>query len=390
MDERVVQFRVGVMVFSTGLIAAILILLLGDRPTLFKETYTIKIHLDDAPNVSTNTPIRKSGILIGRVAEVQFAPEGGVFINAAIDDGVKLAANETCQVKGSILGDAELQFRLPHGENPSSRILEPGDLVEGTVIPDPMQAVAQLQGRLGKAIDTVSVTGDNINKLVDQVSTIFDRNEDLIDSIVKKTNETLSNISQSVSFSNDLLGDPQFREDLKREVKQLPKTFNEVGETVRLLRQSVERMNNTMSLVDENLDNIRDLTEPLGESGPEMIDNVNNSVKKLDNLMAELEKFASTLNSGQGTLGKLVNDSELYDEINQTVGQVRQMTTQLQPIIGDMRVFSDKVARNPGTILRDAVKPGPGLKGLPPMLEDEQMRVPPNARSIFGNRRDTW
>jgi hypothetical protein len=34
----------------------------------------------------------------------------------------------------------------------------------------------------------------------------------------------------------------------------------------------------------------------------------------------------------------------------------------MEPILCDARVITDKIARNPGVILRDAVQPGPGIK----------------------------
>ena len=41
------------------------------------------------------------------------------------------------------------------------------------------------------------------------------------------------------------------------------------------------------------------------------------------------------------------------------------LSQKLRPIVDDARIISDKVARHPGVILRDAVKPGPGTKGVP-------------------------
>jgi phospholipid/cholesterol/gamma-HCH transport system substrate-binding protein len=61
MDERIVAFRVGVMVLATMLLAAILTLLFGDVPSLMQGTYTVHIKFKDAPGVGEGTPVRKSG-----------------------------------------------------------------------------------------------------------------------------------------------------------------------------------------------------------------------------------------------------------------------------------------------------------------------------------------
>jgi phospholipid/cholesterol/gamma-HCH transport system substrate-binding protein len=68
------------------------------------------------------------------------------------------------------------------------------------------------------------------------------------------------------------------------------------------------------------------------------------------------------IDAGDGTIGALMNDRELYDRLTRTVRNVNELTEKMKPILDDARVFSDKISRHPGTIIRDAVKPGPGLK----------------------------
>ncbi len=67
MDERVMQFRVGVMFLATLIIAAILLVMFGKLPSLTGRHYTIQIRFRYAPGVTSDTPVRKSGVLIGRV-----------------------------------------------------------------------------------------------------------------------------------------------------------------------------------------------------------------------------------------------------------------------------------------------------------------------------------
>ena len=72
MDERMMQFRVGVVVLFVALIAAFLTLLFGHFPAAFgRRTYTIYIDFAQAPGIDRETPIRKAGVLIGRVYKVE-------------------------------------------------------------------------------------------------------------------------------------------------------------------------------------------------------------------------------------------------------------------------------------------------------------------------------
>jgi phospholipid/cholesterol/gamma-HCH transport system substrate-binding protein len=121
MDERVVQFRVGITVLAAVIITGILMLLFGEAPALLRGTYTIYIKFPSAPGVSQDTPVRKSGIRIGRVSKVQFAPDNEVLVTASIDGGIELFRDEAVRIKSGLLGDAELEFVPgPHGRHRSA------------------------------------------------------------------------------------------------------------------------------------------------------------------------------------------------------------------------------------------------------------------------------
>ena len=90
MDERVLQFRVGVVVLASAIVAAILVMLVGAIPNPLQSKYTLYVGFPTAPGVSVDTPIRKDGVLIGRVAGVKLLDEGGVVVTLRIDSQYKL------------------------------------------------------------------------------------------------------------------------------------------------------------------------------------------------------------------------------------------------------------------------------------------------------------
>lgn len=110
MTGRIVEFRVGVLVLVSLVLAGILTLLFGDMPRILRPTYTIFVEFPDARGVQQGSPVRKSGVLIGRVTDIDFAEQGGVRLTLEIDAGVTLRHNEVCQIRTSLLGDAELHF----------------------------------------------------------------------------------------------------------------------------------------------------------------------------------------------------------------------------------------------------------------------------------------
>jgi phospholipid/cholesterol/gamma-HCH transport system substrate-binding protein len=57
-----------------------------------------------------------------------------------------------------------------------------------------------------------------------------------------------------------------------------------------------------------------------------------------------------------GTLQKLLTQSELHDNFNSVALSANQTLAQLRTVLADLRVFSEKVARDPSAIGRGALQ----------------------------------
>ena len=99
MDERVRQFRVGIFVLLTIIILMFLIYIFSE---VWKGKYTVFIKPNTAPGVTRNTPVRKNGILIGRVAAVR-TQDDHVVISLRIDDDELIYENEIASIGTCLL-----------------------------------------------------------------------------------------------------------------------------------------------------------------------------------------------------------------------------------------------------------------------------------------------
>ena len=100
-----------------------------------------------------------------------------------------------------------------------------------------------------------------------------------------------------------------------------------------------------MQKAQDRLDDVQAFTEKLGS--PETIERLDRSTRHLDQVMSDLSAFSANLKNPQGSLGMLLNDRELYDNLNTAVGNISDVTQQLEPILDDARIFTDKIARHP-------------------------------------------
>lgn len=156
MDERVMQFRVGVMFLATLIIAAILLVMFGKLPSLTGRNYPVQVQFDYAPGVTNNTPVRKSGILIGRVDRVELTDhDSKVLVTAKIDSDKSIYENEDCVITRDLLGDTALAFVPNPNKTYAGKQITEGTLLQGQVTDDP----TGLKRALSDPIDTVSNTG---------------------------------------------------------------------------------------------------------------------------------------------------------------------------------------------------------------------------------------
>ena len=274
MNERVVQFRVGVMVLATVFITAIMIALFDGFPALVERPYTLYLKFNDAPGITPGTPVTKSGIRIGRVTDVKFAEDidptfTGVIVTVHIEANRSIHRDEVPQVKTTLLGgDSKIEFvrrRPPDGagivpvKDPNKDI-PPGSMIEGELKDDPMSAIGNLEGNMGTTMRSLARTSDEIGMLARRVNDLIQNNDEQLIRIVGKAETTLDTITATANSANSLIGDPMLRQNVLKVAADLPKTLAEMNNALATMRQ-------TFDTADRNLRNVEGLTRPLGDSG---------------------------------------------------------------------------------------------------------------------------
>lgn len=355
MNDRVMQFRVGVVVLATAIIAGILVVLFGDLPSLVQATYPVTMSFTDARGIANGTPVRKNGILVGRVASVTLDERGGVNVVADIDAYVPIYRDEQPRIASTLLGDAEIQL-VPGTVRPPRQRIVPDEKLVGAVSRDPFEVFATLEPKLGTALESLAQASDSVTKLSANLDRLLLGEDQTFEKMVHKTESALDAFSQAMANINDVLGNPQSRANVKQALDSLP-------EVMRDLRATVQGIGTTVDTADRNLRNLEGLTKPLGERGEGMVAQVNQTIGRLDEVIRQAATFSRALNESQGTLGKLVRDPKVYDDLAQAAANVNDLTKELRPIVNDVRVFTDKIARHPEQLgVRGALDRRPGLK----------------------------
>lgn len=363
MDERVKQFRVGVTVLVGLIGAAILVLVFGRVPDFYK-TYTIRMVFPEAPGVNEGTSVRKNGVLIGRVSRPPELVDGkGVLVTARIDEGRRLYPEERAQILYSTLGDAKLEFVMSRGKQRSEKPVEEGFTFQGDASLEPVQMVADLQTNLRAMMVSVSMTSEKMLKLADKADQLLDGNRGRFEQMLGQADSTMRAVEKTMNSASTFLDDPELRAELKNTLRSAPQLIEDT-------HNAVARAQKSLDLLDTNLRNIQGFTTALKENGPGLLSKADATLQNVNELAGNLAEFSKSFRNGQGTLGQLINNPELYQQLNNVVTNVNEMVTevrpmvrQLRPILDDARVFSDKIARHPETLgVRGALDRNPGIK----------------------------
>jgi phospholipid/cholesterol/gamma-HCH transport system substrate-binding protein len=110
------------------------------------------------------------------------------------------------------------------------------------------------------------------------------------------------------------------------------------------------------------LRNLEGFTEPLGQKGEEIAATLIEAIQGLDQLVRDFSSLTEALNNREGTIGRLIHDPQVYENLNRlmcnanvVLGQLNDFIVSLRPIRDDIRAFTDKIAREPGRLVRGAV-----------------------------------
>jgi len=364
------QFRVGVVVLATAIITAILVLLFGKLPALVRGTYKIHVQFTAAPGVSPESPVRKSGILVGRVVKTELQKKGGVIVTIAVHNEVELTGRDVVRVNKPLLGDTSLDVTTNPDPYAPDEPLKDGDVVTGGVTPDPFEMLGEIQGKLGDTASGLNEAAVEVARLARNMNNLIGNNSEQFGRMITKTEKAIDSFQRAMSSIDDLVSDEQTKANLKRGLAELPDLLKETRTAVAGIQQTVESAR-------ANLNNLEGFTKPLASRGNDIVKNMDQGVGHLEQLLGQLAQFSKQLNSSEGTLSQLLNNPELYQQLNSAAKNVNDLTRELKPVIRDARVFSDKIARHPEVFTRGIIQPSSGLKGPSPIptLQQEYKSV---------------
>lgn len=298
------ELKVGLAIIATVLVFIFGFRFLSDLP-LFRGSYELRTRLTEAGGLISGNPVLISGVRVGSVSNVALSEDqDAVNVRFRMDEDVTVFEGSTARIKGfGALGGVQLVIAPgPRSNAP----IPPNGLVpadpRGDVLGELRSRTPQLVGRADSLLASVTAAARATNRLLSNSGGELD----LTLAAIRRSTETLSRVLQSQEgrLANVLENAEATTQDLR--------AFT-AGNTDSLAL-ALTRFNQAMRRLNANL-------------------------ATLDTTTTRLNAVAARIETGEGTLGRLVNDPSLYIRLDSTA-------TRLSFVLEDFQ-------QNPGRYLEE-------------------------------------
>jgi phospholipid/cholesterol/gamma-HCH transport system substrate-binding protein len=363
MNERLMQFRIGMFVIVAGLVLTMMIVWFGESPAILRDQVYLRVHYAEAPGVIEGVPVRKSGIRIGEVFSTAFDDrqgQEGVIVTLALERRYKLHEGSKPRLNRSLIGDVTIDMMPGTGPGNLETAKTPdlANVIEGEVAPDPSKALAAAT----KAFESVGDTLKAINSAANGLSRISEsaQNLDGFLTSVADAGRQVSKVAQGldrVVKANEADFQPMVA-NLRQVARKLDESIDQAS-----LKSGLDRFASAAARLDTGIAQIDPLLKDLGSPVDRRpTTDLGQAVRRVNLLAADLELLTSKLRDGrgglnhEGTLQKLITQAELHDNVNTMAVTATQTLVQLKAVLGSIRTFVDKVARDPSLLTRGALQ----------------------------------
>ena len=275
--------------------------------SLFSEKNVYYATFSDISGLSASNPIFANGYQVGIVRDIAFDYSGGgdIVVAFTLDDKMQLPKGTTAAIESDFMGNVKMNLVLPqHSSQPE------GTLPSEKTLNSPLDPQGRFQSEAGKELSTLNSSlspGDTI--CGSMAEGLMSRAAALIPAV----EQMLPKVDSILASVNALLADPAIAHSI-RNVEKVSTNLTTTTQQLNTLMAGLNKqMPSIMTKADGVLDNADQLTKNLNN-----ID-LDGTMKKVDQTLANVQAVSEKLNNPNGTLGLLMNDASLYDRLNGTM-----------------------------------------------------------------------
>lgn len=285
------EIKTGIIVLGGILLFVLGFSYLKSSP-IFDNSKTFYAVYKHVGGLQPGTQVSINGFAVGKVNDIRFKDQSGLLlVTFSVDNKFQFSKNSTAELYDTgIIGGKGIQIRPVFDNAPMAKS---GDTLPSEIKPGLTELVQQkltpLQLKVEDAVSNADSLLINFNEILDD--------------------KTKKDLRESISGLNTLVNSFQGS----------AKAMNE------LLVGNKEKLNGSIDDLSNITGNFSKLSDSISNSGiAETMESLQSTIKNLDGLLAKMEQ-------GEGTLGKLMENEELYNNMSNA-------TRELDLLLQDFRL----------------------------------------------------
>jgi ABC-type transporter Mla subunit MlaD len=355
------RFRLGLFVLVALILLAALATMFGGFPDLFRKYNAYTVRFTDASGVGVGTPVRLSGVRIGEVKKVELDnATGKVIVHIAVEKRYTIYPDDVPMLVASVLGgDTTIDFvRQPRDASPPPELVPPPDVVPDAPVPavdrpppDPppvnggeeeSQAKQEERQPAKPGTQFEGVKQPDVANILKAMATLVEPTQESL----RLIRQSLQRLEKTAPLAEDTMR--EYRElarDTRRTLPELRRTNDELNVAARNWGRLGERLD---VLVQTNQDKV-----------VKAVDNLNDALVRVINVLSDenQKNLAATLKNARAGTENLEsiarNAEELMKEGRATVKRLNESLVKADEVLVNLNQATKPLAERSDRITKN-------------------------------------
>ncbi len=318
---------------------AITLLILGFNflkgKTILKTGNYLHARYADTKGIMISNPVYVNGFQVGSVADIENEDETlrSIIISIKLKANYEIPNNSVAVINSNPLGSPSIDIRLGNEKS----FLKSGDTLLTASSPS---LVGGIMDKLTPVADQLKTTIHTLDSVMKNINTIFDPStKNNLQTVIANVNSTTANLVASSASLQDMLN----------------KQTGTIIQSMKNVNSFTKNLSDNNEKITKTLENVSKASDDFSKA------DINGSVEKLKLAIDNLNKVMAKIQSTDGTMGKFINDPNLYNNLNNTIKSANTLVDDLRlhpKRYVSLSIFGKKDKTGPLMApLSDSVKP---------------------------------